>query len=82
MGLYWNLTNTVVVVAVEGVCDNSLDAGDVDIEIMIGQCYSARTNPMRLISGSLNVPSRIHVEEVRTDQKVDACESSKYIISS
>ena len=57
---------------VEGICDNSLDAGVYSIEVNVGNCLSHYTQPTRFISGGFNSPSRLHVTEVRTDKKVDA----------
>ena len=68
--------------AVEGICDNSLDAGVYSIEVNVGNCISHYTQPTRFISGGFNSPSRLHVTEVRTDKKVDACKyvTFKFII--
>ena len=66
---------------VEGVCDNSLDAGVYSIEVNVGNCISHYTQPTRFISGGFNSPSRLHVTEVRTDKKVDACKYVTFKIS-
>ena len=57
----------------EGICDN-ISSGVHSIEIYIGECNLDQSESTSFISGDLHSPSRLHIEEVRTDQQVTAGE--------
>jgi len=60
---------------VEGICDNSLLAGNHTIGIYIGRCIDSYSQPTRTVTGGFNSPSRLHIEEVRRDHAVDGGDS-------
>lgn len=49
-----------------------LAAGRYNVEVWVKKCY--HSGPLTAAVGGFGVPSRIHVEEVRLNQKVDASE--------
>jgi len=59
---------------VEGVCENRLAKGTHNITLHIGRCIEDNNQPTRVINGWLNSPSRLHIEEVRTEHAVDGGE--------
>ena len=60
---------------VEAICTNWLEQGDHEIKVYVGACIlnnSFLNDKNRVITGGFDTPSRLHVEEVRTSQSIDA----------
>ena len=61
---------------VEAICTNSLERGDHEIKVYVGACILNNSflvnDKNRVITGGFDTPSRLHVEEVRTSQSIDA----------
>lgn len=60
----------------EAICDNALTAGQHRIEMVVGDCSMNvpwRMQPVNVITGGLDSPSRLHVDEVRLETDVTSC---------
>ncbi|XP_067933043.1 uncharacterized protein [Watersipora subatra] len=66
---YWE--HHVRVYSLEGICDNELESGQHSIEIYMGKCYWNKTEPTNFVVNSHSCPSRLHIEEVRKEKKID-----------
>jgi len=58
---------------VEGVCENILEAGNHTIELWVDGCSLSTTDqPTNVVTGTdMNIPSSMHITEVRLSQRLD-----------
>ena len=59
-----------------------MEEGDHEIKIYVGACVNhvGVDNTNRVITGGFDTPSRLHIEEVRMYQAVDAGKINKLLL--
>jgi len=78
---YLTQTLFILVFTVEGVCDDVLAAGPHNIEVWVGECDDPSDQPTNFVSGGFNSPSRLHIEEIRKELRLDAGEHNSQIMT-